>query len=346
MKRRLAAIAVIVTSCLGGAALPASGFPYGNQATTDPGGATVPGPLDRVKQAAAEAATTCTPPPGRGALTPNRLTALMLPPSWRETVGASTTSTPHPMILGRADAHLDSQGRELQSGRNRRLYKDSNVDNNGRVFWHPGVGLWQMDDSGDGKPMAIEKWMPYKAVAKKFADRWCSKNFNLDNMWRGWFACNGGTCRSIYNQIYDEATDKLKDITENTLVDYLGGISPRKCRLGQDPTLYDCYYIDADTSRDPDANTSSWTGNPAGATGGKSPTPLARPFYEITVNTGNNTFELRVWLDEDLPDFTNDVTAVRNFAEDSRGPQNDNSTGLLWGDNATLCDTTANRGNC
>jgi hypothetical protein len=73
---------------------------------------------------------------------------------------------------------------------------------------------------------------------------------------------------------------------------------------------------------------------------------MARPFYEVTVTGASKRYEMRVWLDEDLPDFNNDVTAMRTYGDDSRGPDSDTAAGLLWGKKVSLCDVTAHRGHC
>lgn len=328
----------------------ASAHKFANQpaSDTDANGApiTVPGPLDRVKAAAdAFGNPAARPCP---TLTTNRLVALMLPPTWAEVVG-NTANTPHPMVLGRADSHFFSNGKMAQDGKNQRLYKDSDLNNHGRVFWHPGVGMWQYDDSGLGSNFGIQKWGPYDAVAEYMAKRWCSKNITLANIWSRWFACRGDRCRTTYNEIYDEATDSLRHLDHeiDNMVDYRGGISQRTCRFFNDPTDYYCHYIDAEGAADRDAYTGSWFGSVNGGAGGASPSPLARPFYVVTVESGTNRYELRVWLDEDLPDFAADITATRTYGEDSRGVPNDpNSSGLLWGGQTSMCDVTANRGNC
>lgn len=358
MKNRPGIICLAVLALTAALTPGASAHNFGNEprTETDIGGTTtIPGPLDLVKRAAERNLSACTSPPaGREPLNADRLAALMLPQTWMETVGGpnATSGIPHPMIVGRSDANFDGDGDLLQDGTNKRLYRNSNYDDHRRVFWHPGVGMWQMDDSGQGTNLGIEKWFPYDAVARTMAGRWCSRNFDPSgNMWKGWNACDTGRCRTIYGEIFDETSNSLRHIDPRNVVDYLGGISPRKCRLQNDPMIYDCYYFNMEPQAegglvDPDATTGSWTLDRNGGSGGHGPTPLARPFYEITVVSGTNTYELRVWLDEDLPDLATDVTAVRRYGEDARGPEGGGRPGLLWGEQVTLCDVTANRGNC
>ena len=125
--------------------------------------------------------------------------------------------------------------------------------------------------------------------------------------------------------------------------DTYGGIDKRECQLSSGE-VYPCYYIDAENRADPDANRNSFFDTPfEGNSSGKFTTPLARGFYVLTVPSGTAAYELRVWLDEDLPDFNTDVTAVRKFGQNSRPS---NSRGLLWGTKVTLCDKTMHRGHC
>jgi hypothetical protein len=85
----------------------------------------------------------------RSGRTTNELAAMVLAPTWPKT-GAGSSYTPSPMTLSRWDYASD---RLWEGGDHRTAYP--------RSFFHPGVGMWQLDSAGLGDPPSIGRsWQP------------------------------------------------------------------------------------------------------------------------------------------------------------------------------------------
>ncbi|HYF46925.1 MAG TPA: hypothetical protein VD926_11985, partial [Acidimicrobiales bacterium] len=144
--RRIAVTLALAAVLAAGTAAPASAGPtFGSE------------PLDDVRHWAAEEA--------RCGLTPNKLTALMLAPVFPET-GAPSGTSPSPMTLSRWD---DQPG----------LHSFGTTSGQPRAFWHPGVGVWQLDASGMGSRLTaaqgIDTFVAARHVAATIAARWCDE---------------------------------------------------------------------------------------------------------------------------------------------------------------------------
>lgn len=213
-------------------------------------------------------------------LTTNQLTVMMAAASWRETVGGSTTATPAPMTLGRADPDLD-------------LYSFSTSSTERRVFWHAGVGLFQLDILGAALNMAAWErvYVPSAAAvtAQEMASRYCGASGSSAQKrvaaWQPWLACNSGACETIFSNVYVSGTDSWVNVTKDSSVNAYGGMIRKDCKSTPASTLiFDCYRIDPALAQ---GHLDSWTGNPEGAAGQGTPTPLTKSMinYKTSANS-------------------------------------------------------------
>lgn len=310
-------------------------------------------------------------------LTPIKLQALMLPVTWAEVTGRTADRTPHPMSVGRRD-HRD------QRTGNARLYFD-NPSTGGRIYWHPGVGMWQLDDVDTlGSHLASGKWRPYRTIAKYMANTYCNAktdpdpakqlNNRLNAVYQKWSAstassCAQGWCRDRFKALYSAGPpEALVNLQENPLTNYWGGgdaatssdqvdhagLQDRKCvmKVGRQKTqIPNCVYFDA-TKASPDAWGDFLIAPLEGclvisAQCPEKRSPLSLPFYTFVAADGAGTrFEYRVWLSEDTGKPF-DVTARRRWGEGSRSSAN--NVGLEWSQATSMCDITDSahpRGTC
>jgi hypothetical protein len=141
------------------------------------------------------------------------LATLMIAPPYPET-GAGSSYAPSPMTLSRSD---DQDG--LHSFENRSSYQDA--------FWHPGVGMWQLDSAGLGAWMPandrISSWSSANKIGQHIADKYCqarnwgwSKAAARDWAWKDWHACGSGICETFFQDHYSagwSGSDILCDLT-------------------------------------------------------------------------------------------------------------------------------------
>jgi hypothetical protein len=267
-----------------------------------------------------------------------QLAAMMLAPTWPET-GAGA-SAPSPMTLGRADIDPDlwSFGAGTASSSTK------------RAFWHAGIGLWQLDDSGMAASATayagfrISSWTASALVAQTMADRFCSAGgTNAQRRawaWAPWFACSGGACETLYQQHYCSSSAWVCNVTRDSSVGRYGGGSIRSCRYTFDSTAFTCWYINPSSAQE---STGGWRYEPVGgsykANGAPQvPSPLAHPFYAYWRQA--NDMEYRHWIAADTGYSNGEIYVRRPDGVNSR------SGNLQWVDNDVLCDLTANRGPC
>lgn len=264
-------------------------------------------PFQAVQAAAAQAHLMCS-----SKLSTNRLTALMLSVPWNEITGHDTNLTPGPMTLGRNDHD-----------------PDLSMSSRPRAFWHPGVGVWQLDDSGLGSKGAAAKFYmiyPAQVIAKDMATRVCSGK----PVFAPFFGCNNRACNKTLAEIYTANGDRLRNLTPDRSVDIRGGSSDRLCLFGG--KAVGCRYVNPNRAQGEKAY---WTSDPDGRTG---LSPLTKPFYAITQFSGGQIYEYRVWSKVDTG-YGTTTTARRTIPSDSR-------SGLRWSRTMRLCDVTARRGDC
>lgn len=265
-------------------------------------------PLAHVQEAAAAAA-------GGAAcdISAAQATALTLAPTWPEV--SPSGEPPSPMTLSRYDTQPtlgDPQARAPG------------------LWFHPGIGMWQLDSAGLGTDFTAAEAMNSHNAAGRMAPfmvgKYCTSRNNGASeaaarveAWRDWVACRSGACEDTYQRA-------LAGVTPIDGVGPYGGGEVRQCDYAG--TQHECLFVDPAK-----AQGANWWAAPGG---GRS--PVAAPFYVLRLDTAAATTELRYWLSEDSGAGT-DVAASRAFGTNAR-------EGLVWTAEDGLCDRTAGRGNC
>jgi len=241
---------------------------------------------------------------------------------------ASTTSAPSPMTLSRWDTQSI-------------LYAFSNPSTPyQRAFWHPGIGLWQFDHPW---PNTAAERINTKTAANLAAlligSRYCSWTSatgltRFAHTVRPWHGCDDETgagmrCLAIYNHHFrangaGPDDDTLANFTLQDGVTRLGGARSTYCQLAGESTARPCLFVDAAAAQ----GYKGWA-----ATSGL-PTPLAAPFYVITVGST----EWRYWLRDDTG-YDRDIVAKATINTNPRST-------LTWQTGAGLCDVGEGTGSC
>jgi hypothetical protein len=287
----------------------------------------------------AEAADALAAHPGCAFLTNDRLTATALATIYKES-GSGLTRAPSPMTLSRYDVYRPGGSYYQQLNYGLYAFRDASTPYQ-RAFWHPGVGLWQLDEAGLGVNYAANQRISTTTsstfVVDYLADRWCSPSSpssELEGRLRAWgdWGCRqsptNSSClrlRELYEELHTERG--LDRLIVDPIAD-LGGASARTCRFG-DGSQMPCTYVDPGAAQ----GDTWWRGDLAGAT------PIAAPFY-VTTWAGE---ERRHWLKEDTG-YAIDITAFRTIGRNSRPTSS--LDGIRWTSSSTLCDVTASRGRC
>jgi len=139
-----------------------------------------------------------------------QLVALMLSPTWWEVADQNANNTPSPMTLGRHDngnaLYLPGQWMA------RAPYR--------RAFWHPGIGVWELDDRFKGSNLSIEKFSTNESapmggsarvVAQDMSTTYCN-HYNKDEtiplywVFSPYCACaSDGACNKYHRNNPDTA---------------------------------------------------------------------------------------------------------------------------------------------
>lgn len=273
-------------------------------------------PLDDAKNAANSINKECR----RRAPSPKQLIAYMLAPTWWETTyqipSVASTQSPSPMTLSRGDSG-DKLFPPGQSSPGARYH---------RVFWHTGIGAWQLDDYGLGTRMGPEKF-DAQSSANRVAEAIWDAHCDGRNVFDPWVACRKrGSCVQTSNEIRGRIEELVK---RDPTVERAGGAEPRACRIAGWPSTFPCLYIDPSKAQ----GFTGWTQGPNAAL------PLALPFYVLTLEEGKQEYEVRYWLAEKAG-IDRDFQATRSYGVRAKD-------GLEWIDNPrTLCDVTEQLGSC
>lgn len=257
-------------------------------------------------------------------LTPNKLMAYILAPTWWEVVGQGSDNinhTPSPMTLSRGDFYDQFfwTGQKLVGA----PYH--------RAFWHPGIGPWQLDDFGFANYLGMERFNTLdsaNAAAQKIQSIYCSciNPANCAGDIFGSWGCGigGVNCEQTFNTIFNSTG--LPFVTFDGTTSSFGGSDLRSCSIPGIEGSFQCVYVNPKRA---EGFTDSWTGDPDGRW------PLAQPFYVYWHQTVGQTYEWRYWLAVD-GGFPTDIAAGRTKSTDSR-------KGLKWvtyraADGRGLCD--------
>ncbi|MCB0978476.1 MAG: VCBS repeat-containing protein [Acidimicrobiales bacterium] len=303
------------------------------------------GTWDGIRSAADAAARPCS-------VSTDSVTAMMLAPIFKEASAATyPSSAPAPMTLSRYDEWTGVRSDNTNMNANYGLYENRDpYTPYTRAYWHPGIGLWQYDDSGVGAPFTAFERMDTAIVgadvAKGMINRYCASSAT-DSFgkrraaWSPWGdVCTTSNADANFCEIQYQAmlggTTPFSNISLVDTVSETGGAIQRTCRI--DSTTLPCWYVDPDRAE----GSKGWTSNPTGSPGPTSgPAPLSYPFYVVKRN-GN---EERHWLRADTG-YPVDISAVRVLGQNSRPRSNRPLSGLTWSRTSALCDLSASRGNC
>ncbi|WP_152362038.1 hypothetical protein [Microlunatus speluncae] len=265
-------------------------------------------PLAAVR-AAAEAAV----PEAACEISVDAAVALSIAMTWPET--SPSGQAPSPMTLSRYDTQptlADPEGRAEG------------------LWFHPGIGMWQMDSAGLGSDYTAAEAMNVEYTAGRVVPgivaSYCnslgggaSEPAARRAAWQPWVACWQGACEDTYQRA-------LAGVLTDDTVTNLGGAESRECEIGG--ATVDCVFVDPAA-----AQGANWWAAPGG---GRS--PIAAPFYVWRVTDGDSVTEIRYWLGADSGAAT-DVQAARPFGGNARDS-------LTWTAGPGLCDQTAGRGDC
>lgn len=375
---RLATCVGLITVAL--TQVSAGAWTFGNGTHDDSGApSNAPGALDQIKTIAAQTERCSN-------LSALRLAALMLTPTWGESgAGASDPNkAPAPMALARNDVlhykYKDKNGNWVYYDKdsNYGLYYHPNPGNppdprdiqpGRRLFWHPAIGLWQLDDSYDpGTGLGMDRFWSYAAVAKMIEHDYClNLSWEPDEAARNvfsprWSSCGNDVCLTRLKQIYKGPPDQTNEqliVTEDLEVDFRGGVKgTRRCtwkptsapRKKTKPKHFDCYFVDP-AQADAQAYRGTLVPETQSPDAGWADSPLAYPYYTYTADMGGGTLrEYRVWLGEFVADDpANDVVAYRTFGLSSRYEK---GGGVTWRTQPAaaagpgLCDLSKTKGHC
>ncbi|MEX1216928.1 MAG: hypothetical protein WEA11_00240 [Acidimicrobiales bacterium] len=286
------------------------------------------GPTDAIFDAAHE--TTHSGPYSSCGLGATELAAMMMTPTYFEAGGP----VPSPMALSRWDnISVRPENKNLFP------FGDTNGPYVG-AFFSPGVGLWQFDSAGPWDLTAadaIDTVTAARAAASVIAYRWCSApQSKLESAarrlysWGPWFGCGfraGFPCESRYQQLL---TNGSVNASQDFGVDRFGGMQQRTCNIVGIGTGVTCWYVNPANSK----GSSGWKSGSYDPTRTDGVTPLPKPFYVVRANGR----EYRYWVKADTG-FAIGITASRPVTKNAR-------TTLVWEQQAALCDTTMNRGEC
>ncbi|WP_419554146.1 hypothetical protein [Candidatus Poriferisodalis sp.] len=318
-------------------------------------------------------------------LSANKLAAFMLSIGFRE-VQAEYAVRPDPsrspMALSRRDVgrrgrHTDAEGSFTETvaqfharwagydtNRQMHLYSDDRrLEGPARAFFHPGVGLWQLDDAGnpddgwvalnhgqradtglgsDGVHDSDSMDSGGEAVAYLLAKSYCENSGGVGGVgmkMRQWHACKPLKCIEVYNRIYLDDSDDLYVTVSQDEGSYstAGGVSTHSCHWavggidGLVPAPFGCFFYD---TKHPqgwiDAGITSTTARPPDD-GGLGSSPLALPFVAFS----DDQKRFAVFPDKVLYPSDDSVDSTRYKAapktENARGEANTWSTGAYGG---------------
>ncbi|HEU0170297.1 MAG TPA: hypothetical protein VFR26_02575 [Acidimicrobiales bacterium] len=290
------------------------------------------GAYDGIRAAVAATPRSC-------ALSDDELTALVMAPIFKEVSMAETPETaPSPMTLSRWDEWSGrwSGSNNLNANYGLYAFRDPNTPYK-RAFWTPGIGIFQYDVAGVGKPFTAAEMMNVQFIAGDvaggMANRYCAAGgdsyTNRAAAWQPWSGL-GGVAKS--EALFQEmvgldrvpfSTIGLVDGIENT-----GGMRTHTCLLGGVPTP--CDFVDPAA-----AQGANWWAN-ANIDGGQiaaGEAPLTAPFYVVK----RNGYEERHWLASDTGYDTN-ISARRPIGLNARPMDAEPGSGLEWFAGSDLCD--------
>lgn len=226
-------------------------------------------PLGYVRDAAARAASEA-----GCSISDDAATALVIAMTWPEV--SPSGAAPSPMTLARYDTQPSlGDPKDRAPG----------------LWFHPGIGMWQLDSAGLGTSFTAGEAMDTKRAADRMApfivNKYCTarndgatRKAARSRAWTDWVACRQGACEDTYQRA-------RSGVTAVPGIDRHGGAKTRTCWYRG--AARDCVFVDPAR-----AQGAAWWAAPAG---GRS--PVAAPFYVLRLDGDRATTELRYWLAQD-----------------------------------------------
>jgi len=291
------------------------------------------GAYDGIRAAVAATPRTC-------ALSDDELTALVMAPVFKEVSMAETPeAAPSPMTLSRWDewTGVVSGSNNLNANYGLYAFRDPATPY-GRAYWTPGIGIFQYDVAGVGKPYTAAEMMNVQYIAGDVAGgmaaRYCAAGADPATdraaAWQPWAAL-GGVAKSeaLFQEMVGPdrlpfSTIGLVDGIENT-----GGMISHTCLMSGVPTP--CDYVNPAA-----AQGANWWANDNvdGGAVAEGEAPLTAPFYVVK----RNGYEERHWMARDTG-YPVDISARRLIGENARPRDGEPASGLEWYQSSDLCDS-------
>ncbi len=290
------------------------------------------GAYDGIRAAVAAAPRSC-------ALSNDALAALVMAPIFKEVSMAETPQTaPSPMTLSRWDEWSGQRSGSNNLDANYGLYafRDPNTPYK-RAYWTPGVGIFQYDVAGVGKPFTAAEMMNVKFiagdVAAGMANRYCSAGGDTyarrAAAWQPWSGL-GGVAKSeaLFQEMVGLGRPPFSTIGLVDGIENAGGMQTHNCQLGGVPRP--CDFVDPRA-----AQGANWWANENvdGGAVAAGEAPLTAPFYVVK----RDGYEERHWLARDTGYDVN-LTARRVIGMNARPMDGEPGSGLQWFASSDLCD--------
>lgn len=291
------------------------------------------GAYDGVRAAAAATPRSC-------ALSDDELAALVMAPVFKEVSMAETPRTaPSPMTLSRWDEWTGvlSGSNNLDANYGLYAFRDPATPYR-NAYWTPGIGIFQYDVAGVGKPYTAAEMMSVEFiagdVARGMAGRYCAASGDpaarRAAAWQPWSGLGGvGKSEALFHDMMGPGHPPFSTIGLVDGIDNTGGMISHTCRLGGVPVA--CAYVDPAK-----AQGANWWAKDN--VGGGSPTegeaPLTAPFYVVK----RNGYEERHWKAVDTG-YPVDISARRRIGQNARPRDGEPGSGLEWFASSDLCDT-------
>lgn len=274
------------------------------------------------------------------ALSDDELTALVMAPVFKEVSMAETPeAAPSPMTLSRWDewSGRASGSNNLNANYGLYAFRDPATPYK-RAYWTPGIGIFQYDVAGVGKPYTAAEMMNVQFiagdVAAGMANRYCAAGgdsyTNRAAAWQPWAALGGiAKSEALFQEMVGLDHPPFSTIGLVDGIDNAGGMQTHTCLLGGVPTP--CDYVDPAA-----AQGANWWANTNidGGAVAEGEAPLTAPFYVVK----RNGWEERHWLARDTG-YDTDISARRQIGLNARPVDGEPGSGLEWYAATDLCDT-------
>jgi hypothetical protein len=291
------------------------------------------GAYDGIRAAVAATPRSC-------ALSDDELTALVMAPVFKEvSMGETPEAAPSPMTLSRWDEWSGrwSGSNNLNANYGLYAFRDPNTPYR-RAYWTPGIGIFQYDVAGVGKPYTAAEMMNVQFIAGDvaggMANRYCAAGGDSYNQraaaWQPWSGLNGvAKSEALFQEMVGLGHPPFSTIGLVDGIDNAGGMQTHTCLLSGVPTP--CDYVNPAAAQG--ANWWATTDVEGGAVA-SGEAPLTAPFYVVK----RDGHEERHWLAADTG-YDVSISARRAIGLNARPMDAEAGSGLGWYAGSDLCDT-------